>query len=369
MRYHPRHALARAVRALSPKARAAIVVGSAIAATAGGLAAAGTSGAATPAYSVGAHNISMGRQFAGLCLDDYKQNTSANAPVVIWSCSSSDPAQQWYMAGDGTVHLGGPNGPALGVNNGKVVLSTTDDHWQPLGDWGVVNTDLSQAEGGGNLPQLYTLNDPAYGGQGTQQIVYLRSLMFPANAQYNMPSTSYARTTYTDRPDSGNGSVTVWALDNATRYASVTSLGGDNYVGSIADYGTFVHVPNANDAPDGSGSILDVGKGYLNGTSGFTFTADKSPSSSNVPGSMFGGDLNSTNGCVPTDCPTGNWYELFFPPSGTTFGGSGIDSGATDPMGWAWTYLTCGGAYGGWTDSAANGGGKGAADGNISGGC
>lgn len=364
MPYHPRHALARAVRALSPKARAAIVVGSAIAATAGGLAVAGTSGAATPAYSVGAHNISMGRQFAGLCLDDYKRNTSANAPVVIWSCSGSDPAQQWYMAGDGTVRLGGPAGPALGVNNGKVVMSTTDDHWQPLGDWGVVNTDLSTAQGGDNGPEFYTLNDPAYGGQGTQQIAYLRSLMLPANAQYNMPSTSYAKTTYTDRPDSGNGSVTVWALDDATRYASVTSIGGDNYEGSVADdNGTFLKVPNANDAPNGSGSILAVGKGYLSGTSGYTFTADKSPSSSNVPGSMFGGEPGIT-ACWASQCPNSLWYQLFF-PSGTTFGGSGIDSGTTDPMGWAWLYLTQCGASNSWANTAANGGGKGAADGNI----
>jgi hypothetical protein len=319
----------------------------------------------------------MGGQFAGLCLDDYKGNTLPDAKVVLWTCSKSDSAQQWYWDTVGTaasVHLAGPGGPVLSVNNGKVVLNSTASNpeveWLPLGDWGLVNVEASSANTGDKGPTLMTLNDPGYSTTlGTQLIIWQRTPGQPtANAQFNMPSTTYARTTYSSRPDSGAGGDN-WALDDATWFAAVTSLGGNNYVGSVADdYGTFLTVPG-NTAPNGSGSIANVVQGSFNGTSGYSFTADKSPSASNVPAKAFGGPTGPQVGTGTSD-----WYKLFF-PSGTTFGGSGIDGsssdlnfGVNDPVGWAWTYSACSGSQT-WADTARNGSGSGSGDGNITGGC
>ncbi len=368
MFYNPRHALSQLVRPRTRRARAIVITAAAVAASAGGLAAAGTSGAATTGYSVGPQNISMGAQFAGLCLDDFKQNATAGAPVVIWTCSGSDPAQQWYMVNDGTIELGN-TGKTLGVgSNGKVVLATSDEHWKPLGDWGVVNTDLSTAGSSTAGPSLMLLNDPGYATKsGTQLIAYPRTPGDPtANAQFNMPSTTYAQTSYTSRPDSGHSGF--WSLDGATRFASVTALGNSNYEGSIADdYGTFLTVPG-NTAPDGSNSIANVVKGSFNGTGGYTFTASGgTPSASNVQPTAFGGP--SSAGDPKDGTSTSNWYQLFFPSSGMTFSG-GLDGVSTDPMGWAWAYRACsGGSTNSWFDNAANNDGLGSADGNITGGC
>lgn len=377
MWYRPRHAFSRLgsrtyAGLRTRRARVVIVLGAAVAASAAGLAAAGASGAATAAYTTGPHNISMGGQFAGLCLDDFKQNVTSGAPVVLWTCSSTDSAQQWYMAGDRTIRLGSPTtGPALDLVSGKVVLGPPSDantRWQPLGDWGLVNLGQSAPGTGSDGPTLWQLNDPGYAtANGTQLISFKRTPGNPtANAQFNMPGTSYAQTAYTSRPDGGVAGDN-WALDSATRFASITALGSGNYEGSVADdYGTFLTVPG-NTAPNGSGTIANVVKGTFNGTGGYTFTAaGGSPSASHVPGTAFGGP--SPAGDPGDGASTGNWYQLFF-PAGTTYGGPGFDGGG--PMGWAWTYSACGGSptASTWADTAANGSGSGSADGNITGGC
>jgi hypothetical protein len=107
--------------------------------------------------------------FDGKCLDD-KGNSSANrAVVVIWSCSGSDPAENWQFSNGELIHNGKClNDQGNGGSRSKVILWTcngaSNEKWSELADG-----ELKLQSHGGTL----SLDDPASSTKnGTQLIVY-----------------------------------------------------------------------------------------------------------------------------------------------------------------------------------------------------
>jgi hypothetical protein len=173
------------------------------------------------------------------------------------------------------------------------------------------------------------------------------------------PQQVRAATFITDRPDGGNAGY--WADDTMNRTLVITRTGGTTgdwtFKATLTDDGAFTTIKGAqvpNQAAPWTGeTIRSAVTGLMTGYANFTFTASKLPSSSLVP------RFENDHGNVPAD-DTSTWYMLAF-PAGTTFGGAGIGN-------WGWTYLTftrTGLQF--WADTAANGYGDLAGDGQITG--
>jgi len=141
----------------------------------------------------------------------------------------------------------------------------------------------------------------------------------------------------------------------------ITKTGGTTgdwtFKATLTDDGAFTSIKGAQvpnqAAPYTGGTIRSAVTGLMTGYADFTFTASKLPSSSLVP------RFENDHGNVPAD-DTSTWYELAF-PAHTTFGGTGIGN-------WGWTYFAFtprGLEY--WADTASNGYGDLAGDGQITG--
>jgi hypothetical protein len=120
--------------------------------------------------------------YDGKCLDD-KGNSSANgAVVVIWSCSGSDPAENWEYNNNEFIHNGKClNDKGNGGSGSKVILYTcnggANEKWgQPA------NRELKMKAHNWQL----CLDDPGYSKKnGTQLIVY--TCKDSANQKWSLP--------------------------------------------------------------------------------------------------------------------------------------------------------------------------------------
>jgi hypothetical protein len=295
-------------------------------ALAGGVATAAQAAAATSIVNVG--RIVTGN---GTCL------TAAHGKVSTLACNSANRAN-WTVAADQTISFGnaGCLVAAPGRNGSAAMLgscASADALWLPVPG-----------------PALESLNPRISPQSPLCLVIHTRLLLRPcrAGSYVAIPHTVYAASRLTNRPDSGGGGN--WALDNITRGASVTWLGGQNYDGAIADAGTFTTIAGALDPNQVIDAGLTLGvklPGTMAGHWGYTFSASASPVTrppADVRGSKF---------------PTGTWYELFFAP-GTTFGGAGGLSAG--PAQWSWSYLTTKDACGrhqSWVDANNDNGGQG----------
>jgi Ricin-type beta-trefoil lectin domain len=134
----------------------------------------------SPVLSIGpVHPI---KGFDGKCVDD-KGNSSANrAAVVIWSCSGSDPAEDWRFADGEFIHNGKcMNDKGNGGSGSSVILYTcnggSNEKWAEL-----ANGELKLQAHGGTL----CLDDPRSSTKnGTQLIVY--TCKDSANQKWSLP--------------------------------------------------------------------------------------------------------------------------------------------------------------------------------------
>ena len=120
--------------------------------------------------------------FGGKCVDD-KGNSSANrAPIVIWSCSGTDQAENWKFSGGEFVHNGKClNDKGNGGSGSKVILYScnggSNEKWTQL-----ANGELKLQSHGGTL----CLDDPRSSTtNGTQLIVY--TCKDSANQKWSLP--------------------------------------------------------------------------------------------------------------------------------------------------------------------------------------
>jgi hypothetical protein len=128
-----------------------------------------TASASSSASSTSPPTVHQVTGFGGKCLDD-RGNSSANrAVVVIWSCGSTDPAENWSFSNGELIHNGKClNDQGNGGNRSKVILwscnGAANEKWSALS-----NGELKlQAHGG-----AYCLDDPGYSTRnGTQLIIY-----------------------------------------------------------------------------------------------------------------------------------------------------------------------------------------------------
>ncbi len=174
------------------------------------------------------------------------------------------------------------------------------------------------------------------------------------------PTAVTASTQVSNAPDSGNNGN--WAYDDYTRVLTVkidpdqssAPVGDTVYLASISDHGQFHAVLGAftpNQAVPGLKVTHSV-SGAMNGSWTYVVTAPTAdvPSASNVPATVDDNFADGTGNQVSS-----KWPALAF---------SGPVTVAPDAGTWTWTYTR---ACESWTDSAANGDGNLAADGNITG--
>jgi chitinase len=120
--------------------------------------------------------------FDGKCLDDKGNSSSNRAVVVIWSCSGSDPAENWQYSSSEFIHNGKClNDQGNGGIRSKVILWTcngaSNEKWSEL-----ANGELKLQSHGGTL----CLDDPRSSTKnGTQLIVY--TCADAANQKWSMP--------------------------------------------------------------------------------------------------------------------------------------------------------------------------------------
>ena len=133
----------------------------------------------TPVSSGSVHPI-VG--FDNKCVDD-KGNSSANrAVVVIWSCSGSDPAENWQFSNSEFIHNGKClNDQGNGASRSKVILwscnGASNEKWSEL-----ANGELKLQSHGATL----CMDDPRSSTKnGTQLIVY--TCTDSANQQWKLP--------------------------------------------------------------------------------------------------------------------------------------------------------------------------------------
>jgi hypothetical protein len=178
------------------------------------------------------------------------------------------------------------------------------------------------------------------------------------------PTTVTAVTHVVNRPDGGNGGN--WAYDNLKRTLTVTvaatqkpadTLAGlTDYTATVTDEGGFSTIggaPTPNQFVPGTQILHNGVKGSINGGISYTVTA---PSGDTLTGTVpvYENDNFSTTGAGFTS--TGNWPKLAFASQTGVTVAEGND--------WSWKYAT---ACESWTDSAVNGDGNTANDGNITG--
>jgi hypothetical protein len=174
------------------------------------------------------------------------------------------------------------------------------------------------------------------------------------------PANVTAVTRVTDRADSGNGGT--WAYDDLTRTLNVVRdpsldaaapAGDVGYDATVTDKGTFTTVVGAlspNQAVAGV-KVAHAVKGTVTGGISYTVYAPVA----DVADGTVPATENDNFAATPLES-TGNWPQQAF----ETATGVTVTEGST----WSWTYGT---GCETWTDSAANGDGNQAADGNITG--
>lgn len=120
--------------------------------------------------------------FDNKCVDD-KGNSSANrAMIVIWSCSGTDPAENWRFTNGEFLHNNlCLNDQGNGGSRSKVILWTcngaANEKWSEL-----ANGEIKLQSHGGTL----CLDDPGYSTKnGTQLIVY--TCNSGANQRWSLP--------------------------------------------------------------------------------------------------------------------------------------------------------------------------------------
>lgn len=217
----------------------------------------------------------------------------------------------------------------------------------------------------------------------------------PASAASTVSGTTYLPANL----DSGNGSATVnglqggWAIDTFQRTLSVTATpdacndpvdGLTCYTATVSDTGTFEAIPGNGHAPDPA-STTDAGtniayppvSGPFDGGATYIFETSATPAAANIP------DVVDNHGHSPSSVAdsTSDWFVNAFTGSATFYNTNGqvVTVGGTndtvlqDTWGWTYTSMTGGAKHTNavacetWTDSAANGAGAEAADGNITG--
>ena len=139
----------------------------------------------TPAGSApsgGSGSVHPIKGFGGKCVDD-KGNSSANrAQVVIWSCSGSDPAQNWTFSNNEFIHNNKClNDQGNAGSGGHVILYScnggSNEKWSEL-----ANGELKLQAHGGTL----CLDDPRSSTKnGTQLIVY--TCQDSSNQKWKLP--------------------------------------------------------------------------------------------------------------------------------------------------------------------------------------
>jgi hypothetical protein len=368
MGYQPRHAAQRAVdaaRRLSWGARAGVAAVAVAGLAGGGAVLAGGAGAATASFAApsGAGvvtEIVLDNGGYTKCLNDYKQNVSAGAPIALYTCSATDPGSQWLTYPDNTIRPYRAPGMALTANaNNHLVLESvtgsTAQTWYFDSSGMLVNGETTAGQ------TNYVLNDPGYNtANGTQAIIWNQAAI-TTNAHWYVTKARYgSASTLSNRPDSGGGGNN-WANDHMTRQSMVVYMGDQTagthtYQGSVSDTGTFSALAGELTPNQGADPGLKLGDslgGTLYGRTGSGFTTDQWVSRG--PGASYSG----------SNPATGTWYELFF-PAGTTFGGSGIDNDG--PMQWAWSYASskddCGNIEH-WVDASYSNSGQSATAGDI----
>jgi hypothetical protein len=305
---------------------------------------------ATPEHgSTGLIHLAIG----GMCLSDKGDGTGTNNPVIIWTCNSSDKAQQWTVDADGTIHVNGPSGPELGGNGAQAVVNSTNSNttaWVPLGNM-LANSGNSLGPGlcvvttsGGCTPgkdyagSQTVLDDPAGStAKGTQ--VQLSPRSNAANQHWTLPGEHVASTTLTNWPDSGgNGN---WALDDLTRVSSTLYLGdsasGHDYLGSVFDSGTFTAFPGAYTPNQGVDKGKQIGDS-LRGTAYGLWTQEFAASSFVKEQPALTGTIN---GVGPE--ATSTWENLFFPSTAKLTYKDAVPLPSTvastgNPLDWQWYY-------------------------------
>jgi hypothetical protein len=184
------------------------------------------------------------------------------------------------------------------------------------------------------------------------------ALALPAATAHAAPAAAHAVTHVTSRADSGNGGT--WAYDTFNRTLDVrvapsqsgAPAGDTLYVATVKDSGSFTArqgelTPNQVTA---GLKITHAVKGTLTGGISYTITA---PSADTLTGVV---PKTENDAFGPGLVTTGNWPAQAF----ATAAGVTVTEGST----WSWRYATQCEA---WTDSAANGDGNHAGDGNITG--
>lgn len=208
-----------------------------------------------------------------------------------------------------------------------------------------------------------------------------------AGAVTNVTGVTYLPTNL----DSGNGTAVVntlaggWALDKFHRTLTVTDSSACTVVVSpftcfsatVSDTGTFTTIPGNGHAPNPA-STTDPGtniawppvSGPFSGTASYLFEANTAPAPSNIRGVVNNSGFPATG-----DNSTSLWFENAF-SGGTAYKNADgtIFTGAIQNT-WGWSYTSQTGASStttavsceSWADTAANGAGGTALDGNITG--
>jgi hypothetical protein len=136
-------------------------------------------GSTSPTGSAPVHPV---KGFGGKCVDD-KGNSSANgAKIIIWTCSSTDQAQNWKFSSNEFIHNGKcMNDQGNGGIRSKVILYTcngaSNEKWNEL-----ANGELKLQSHGGTL----CVDDPRSStANGTQLILY--TCTDAANQRWSLP--------------------------------------------------------------------------------------------------------------------------------------------------------------------------------------
>lgn len=280
---------------------------------------AASAGAATAGPPLPASQIEMGT--SGKCVTAAAR--TPGAAVILATCSKTNKNQRWVLRGDGTIKLAGSLALLSADPTTKLAVlggAGPDSQWFPQADKTLVNIGLSPN------PQHQKVLDSLASGPQLHVLIRNTKAISAGRERYLVPHTIYAKSSLTNRPDSGDGGDT-WALDTLTRQSSVTRLNDGSYEASIVDNGGFVTVfgnLTPNQGRDPGKTLGDDSLGQFAGQWGFTFSASTAPAASRMPAKVNGVGTVST----------GNWYKLFFAP-GTTSGGAAISSG---PLDWSWSY-------------------------------
>ena len=101
----------------------------------------------------------------GYCLDDRNNSNSNGAVVQIWRCTRGT-SQVWQVMSDGTIRHNGRCLETPGTGNGTKVELWTCGTGKSNQQWNTRNSRVTNPSSG------KVLNDPGYGGNGTEQVLW-----------------------------------------------------------------------------------------------------------------------------------------------------------------------------------------------------